>query len=253
VSETSPGDCLRVAAAGDLHCAVGDDRRVAPALERLAGRADLLLLAGDLTTDGQPEQANVLARACGRLELPVFAVLGNHDWHAGRQDELVEVLREGGITVLEGQSATLAVRHTRVGIAGVKGFVGGFSGSHLPDFGEPLLREVYAETTREVEALEHALREVATCPVRLVVMHYSPTLQTLAGESPGIAAFLGSDRLAAPIVQYEPSLVVHGHAHGGTFAGSIGPTPVYNVAVPVMGRETWLFELDLTARGPLVH
>jgi Icc-related predicted phosphoesterase len=183
-----------------------------------------LLLAGDLTTHGEPQQAEVLVEACAALEIPVVAVLGNHDWHANRRDELVSVLEAGGITVLDGSTTTCRVGGTEVGIVGVKGFVGGFPGSHLPDFGEPLLRRVYADTTHEVEALE-----------------------TIVGEPAGIWAFLGSDRLAAPIAEHEPDLVLHGHAHAGTFQGSIGDVPVYNVSVPVMGRDFWLFELDVTA------
>ena len=87
-----------------------------------------------------------LADACAGLDLPVFAVLGNHDCHAGRRDELVGVLQDSGIRVLDRDWASCEVGAVEVGIVGLKGFVGGFPGSHLPDFGEPLLREVYRET-----------------------------------------------------------------------------------------------------------
>jgi Icc-related predicted phosphoesterase len=135
----------------------------------------------------------------------------------------------------------------------VKGFVGGFPGSHLPDFGEPLLREVYRQGSLEVEALDQGLRDVALCPVRIALLHYTPTETTISGEPPGIWAFLGTDRLAGPIAEHEPDIVVHGHAHAGTFEGSIGTVPVYNVSVPVMGRDFWLFELDVSprARAPI--
>jgi Icc-related predicted phosphoesterase len=131
-----------------------------------------------------------------------------------------------------------------VGFVGCKGFVGGFPGSHLPDFGEPLLRQVYRETSLEVEALDRGLREIALCPIRIVLLHYAPTSETIQGEVPGIWAFLGTDRLAAPIAEHEPDMVLHGHAHSGAFQGKIGGVPVYNVSVPVIGREFWLFELD---------
>ena len=138
---------------------------------------------------------------------------------------------------------------TSIGIVGTKGFVGGFPGSSLPDFGEPLLREVYAETTREVEALDRGLKEIAHCQVRIVLLHYAPTAETLAGEPEGVWALLGSDRLAAPIVEHAPDLVLHGHAHAGTFEGRIGESPVYNVSVPVMGKDFWVFDLT-TPRRP---
>jgi Icc-related predicted phosphoesterase len=194
-----------------------------------------------------------LAEACAELEIPVLAVLGNHDWQADRVDELMTVLRTAGIVVLDRSFAICRAAGVDVGVVGVKGFVGGFAGSHLPDFGEPLLRTVYRETTHELEALEQGLREIALCPVRIAMLHYSPTEATIVGEPPGIWAFLGSDRLAAPIAQHEPDLVLHGHAHAGTFAGAVGGVPVYNVSVPVIGRDFWLFELDVSApaRRPL--
>jgi Icc-related predicted phosphoesterase len=241
--------CLRIAAAGDLHY---NEQRREEALETLAGldaRADLLLLAGDLTTHGEPEQAAVLAEACAQLEIPVFAVLGNHDWHANRRDELVAALADGGIRVLDRDWATCEAAGLEVGIVGAKGFVGGFPGSHLPDFGEPSLRSIYRETSREVEALDQGLREIALCPTRIALLHYAPTEATIAGEPPGIWAFLGTDRLAAPIAEHEPDLVLHGHAHAGTFEGAIGNVPVYNVSVPVIGRDFWLFELDVSVRA----
>jgi Icc-related predicted phosphoesterase len=243
----NPTTCLRIAAAGDLHCSEHRREEIAAAVSDLAGRVDIVLLCGDLTTHGEPEQAAVLADACGGLDVPVFAVLGNHDWHANRPDELLEVLHGGGIGVLERDHVVCEVAGIELGLVGVKGFVGGFPGSHLPDFGEPLLRQVYAETTRDVDALDAGLRAIATCQARIVMLHYAPCEATIVGEPPGIWAFLGTDRLAAPIAEHEPSLVLHGHAHAGTFEGTIGQTPVYNVSVPVIGRDFWCFELDVPA------
>jgi Icc-related predicted phosphoesterase len=238
--------CLRIAAAGDLHCSEQRRDEIRDSIAALGDRADLVLLAGDLTTTGEPEQAQVLADACAPLEIPVFAVLGNHDWHANRRDELVMPLQDAGVRVLDRDWACCQVGGTEVGIVGLKGFVGGFAGSHLPDFGEPLLREVYRETSRDVEALDRGLREVALCPTRIVLLHYAPTYKTIVGEGEGIWAFLGSDRLAAPIAEHEPDLVLHGHAHSGTFEGRIGSVPVYNVSVPVIERDFWLFELEVS-------
>jgi Icc-related predicted phosphoesterase len=175
--------------------------------------------------------------------MPVFAVLGNHDWHLNRHEEVSAALRDGGIRLLERDWAVTEVGGVEVGVVGVKGFVGGFAGSHLPDFGEPLLREVYREGGREVAALDRGLREIALCPLRLVLLHYAPTRETLEGEEEGILAFLGTDRLAAPIAEHEPTLAVHGHAHAGSFAGRIGTVPIYNVSVPVIGRDFHVFEL----------
>jgi Icc-related predicted phosphoesterase len=241
--------CVRIAAAGDVHCSERTREEAARAFAGLAGKADLLLLAGDLTTHGEPEQAQVLVDACAPLDIPIFAVLGNHDWHVNRRDDLVRTLTDGGIRVLDRDWVTCAASGHEVGIVGLKGFIGGFPGSHLPDFGEPSLRSIYRETTRDVEALDQGLREIALCPTRIVLLHYAPCEATIIGEPPGIWAFLGTDRLAAPIAEHEPDMVLHGHAHAGTFQGAIGDVPVYNVSVPVIGRDFWLFEIDVPARA----
>jgi Icc-related predicted phosphoesterase len=234
---------IRVAAAGDVHADASRRADLEAAFSGLQGNADLVLLAGDLTTHGRPEEAQVVAQASQLAELPVFGVLGNHDWHSDRADEVNAVMEEAGVRMLDRGWTTCEVGGERVGIVGTKGFVGGFPGSHLPDFGEPLLREVYAETGREVAAIDEGLTATADCDFRIVLLHYSPTLMTLEGERPEIAAFLGSDRLAHPIADHLPDLVLHGHAHAGRFDGTIGSVPVFNVALP-MKREFWVFELS---------
>jgi uncharacterized protein len=234
---------MRIAAAGDVHCHVGTEARTREAFARLRGTADVVLLAGDLTTHGEPEQGRVLADAVRALGLPVLAVLGNHDWHANRTAELIAVLEDAGVRMLDREHAILDVDGVEVGVAGAKGFVGGFPGSHLPDFGEPLLRDCYAETGRDVDALATGLQAIRHCPVRIVLLHYAPITATLEGEPREIWTMLGSDRLAAPIATHEPDLVLHGHAHTGRFEGAIGNVPVYNVSVPVMERDFWVFEV----------
>ena len=233
---------VRIAAAGDIHCAPENRDAVLTAFDAIEGAADVVLLAGDLTTHGEPEQAEILAEACRGVETPVVAVLGNHDLHAERGEELASVLRDAGIELLERSHTT--VGGCGIGIAGTKGFVGGFRGLGLPDFGEPSLRAIYAETTAEVEALGAGLREIALCPFRIALLHYAPIADTLQGEPPEIWTFLGSDRLAAPILEHRPDLVLHGHAHTGRLQGELDGVPVYNVSVPVMGQDFWLFELS---------
>jgi Icc-related predicted phosphoesterase len=225
---------MKIAAAGDVHCAPERRDEIEESFARVGGQADLLLLAGDLTTHGEPDEAHVLARACRDLPIPVVAVLGNLDWHDNRSAEVVKVLQEAGITVLERGWTVCDLDGTQVGVVGTKGFIGGFPDSALPDFGEPILRRVYAETTDEV----------AGCPIRIVLLHYSPTMTTLEGEPRGIWAFLGSDRLARPIAEHTPDLVLHGHGHAGQFEGFIGAVPVYNVSIPVIRRDFWVFELN---------
>jgi len=243
------GSPIRVAAAGDIHASSGERDRLVAAFESLERGTDLLLLAGDLTTCGDPDEAVVLADACRGLDVPVVAVLGNHDWHLNRSQEVAAALGRGGIRMLERSSERFDLHGLDVGVVGMKGFVGGFPDYVLPDFGEPLLREVYAETTKDVAALDRELEAIQDCDVRIVLLHYAPTTTTLEGEPRGIWAFLGSDRLAGPIATHSPDLVLHGHAHAGTLEGYIGRVPVYNVAIQVTQRDFWYFELGPRERA----
>ena len=224
---------VRIAAAGDVHASAATRSRIAEAFAAVEREADLVLLAGDLTTHGEMEQAEVLAEATRGIGVPIVAVLGNHDLHSGHGEEIATILRRAGLRMLDREAIVLELDGQEVGVVGTKGFVGGFSGSQLPDFGEPLLRQVYAETTEEVDAIRRGLQEIAHCPIRIVLLHYAPTSDTLHG-----------DRLASPIAEYRPDVVLHGHAHSGSFEGAIGGVPVYNVAVHVTGRDFYVFELE---------
>jgi Icc-related predicted phosphoesterase len=247
---------LCLAATGDVHCNEERYGELAAAFADVAEHADLLLVAGDLTTHGEPSQAARFADICRTLQLPVFAVLGNHDWHVDRRDDVMAELVAGGIEVLEGAAASVELAGYRVGLAGAKGFVGGFSGASalLADFGEPALRQLHRITSHEVEVLDRGLREIAECEIRIVLMHYSPIPETLVGEPEGIWPFLGSERLAAPIAEHCPDLVLHGHAHEGAAEGSIdaesGQVPVYNVSMETLKRPYRVFELHPKSHPP---
>ncbi len=232
---------VRIAAAGDVHAVEPLRERLGRAFEAAAAECDLILLAGDRTTHGLPEQAAVLGDACSGLAVPVVAVLGNHDHHSGQAGEVADTLARAGVLVLDRGHTVLEVGEVEVGVVGTKGFVGGFPGAEIPDFGEPLLRQIYQETTAEVEALEQGLEAVSGCHKRIVLLHYAPIVDTIVGEPEGIWAFLGSGRLAGPIGMHRPELVVHGHAHHGAAQGAIGTVPVHNVAVHVTGQDFVVF------------
>lgn len=240
---------IKVAAAADIHATEDHGAKLLAAFEGAANEADVILLAGDLTADGETAEAQVLADVCRSLDVPVVAVLGNHDFHLGKEDEIADALRRVGVDVLVRECVTREINGIEVGVVGTKGFVGGFSGSALPDFGESLLRQVYAETTEEVRAIGRGLRRITHCALRIVLLHYAPIEATLEGEPLGIHAFLGSSRLANPIQEYRPDVVLHGHAHAGSFKGGIGEVPVYNVAVHVTQRDFYVFDLEVVTRG----
>ena len=234
----------RIAAAGDVHMRPGLERRFGDQLEELDGAADLLLVAGDLTATGAIDEGEALARALRRAPIAVVAVLGNHDCNLDHHAEIAALLEHAGVHVLGRGRTHYVLPGGSVGVAGTKGFVGGFRESRLPDFGEPLLRQVYGETSAEADAIARGLQAIVHCDVRIVLLHYAPVLDTLEGEPPGIYTYLGSERLARPIAENGADLVLHGHAHAGSFQGCIGDIPVYNVAVHVTGRNFWIVELD---------
>jgi uncharacterized protein len=239
---------IRVAAAGDIHAGPADADRVREAFQQVADQADLILLAGDLTQHGQLDEAAVVAGACSGLDIPVVAVLGNHDWQSDRTGDIARELGAAGVVVLERTHTILPVGGVSVGVAGVKGFVGGF-GQQWANFGEPLFRQAYAETTADVDGLEAGLRAIEGCAVRIALLHYAPVEATLAGEPERLWLVLGADRLAGPIRDHRPHLVVHGHAHHGSFEGELDGVPIYNVAVHVTGRDFWVFDVPADQSG----
>jgi Icc-related predicted phosphoesterase len=235
---------IRVAAVGDVHVGLDSAGRLAPRLAGLADHADLFLLAGDLTHRGRPEEAKVLAEELAGVGVPTIAVLGNHDYHSDEQDAVTEVLEDARIKVLEGDAVVVEVRGRRVGIAGTKGFGGGFPGASASDFGEPEMKAFVGHTKTLAGRLERALGSLHT-DRRIALLHYSPVAETLAGEPREIHAFLGSYLLAEAVDRAGADLVVHGHAHRGSRNGTTaGGVPVRNVAAPVIGRGYEVFHFD---------
>jgi len=228
---------IRVAAVGDVHVGVDSVGSLRPHLEHLREQADLFLLAGDLTKRGSPEETEVLVGEVGGLGLPTFAVLGNHDYHVDQQDRMVDRLESVGVQVVEGRAVRLDVDGTTVGIAGTKGFGGGFLGGCATDFGEPEIKAFVSHGKRLASRLEAALLDVADADARIALVHYSPVEATLAGERAEVYPFLGSYLLAEAIDHAGADLVVHGHSHNGTEQGfTPGGVVVRNVAQPVIGH-----------------
>ncbi|WP_431683210.1 metallophosphoesterase family protein [Kitasatospora sp. KL5] len=245
------GRAVRVAAVGDIHLAPDTAGRYRPAFESLGGTADLLLLAGDLTRHGTVDEARTVAAEVVGLPVPVVAVLGNHDHHHGCPGDVVAVLqKEGGVTVLEGTAVTMAVDGRQVGVAGTKGFGGGFAGRCGSEFGEDEMKAFVRYSRSLADGLRTALDELSACDLRIALTHFSPVPDTLAGEPLEIYPFLGSYLLAEAIDEGGADLAVHGHAHAGTERGmTAGGVHVRNVAQPVIRHAFALYELHPTDRA----
>jgi len=222
---------LRVAAVGDLHVHQNSDESLKALFEKISRTADVLALCGDLTHLGLPEEAEKLANDLRTCRIPVVAVLGNHDYQSGRQEDLKKVLRAAKVTVLE---ETETFQLNGVGFAGAKGFGGGFDKHMLTPFGEDPIKHFVTEAVNESLRLEVALNSLRTDKT-VAILHYSPIAETVVGEPPEIFPFLGSSRLAETIDHFDVNVVFHGHAHHGTFQGkTMRGTPVYNCCMQLM-------------------
>ena len=228
--ETAPRGPFRVAAVGDLHCTKASAGAFAPWLETVNARADVLLLCGDLTDYGLPEEAQVLVKELSVVRVPVLAVLGNHDYESEKQAEVIEILTKGGVRLMAGESHVIG----ETGFVGTKGFAGGFGSHTLGSWGEPMTKRFVQEAVDEAMLLESGLARLRS-PRRIAVLHYAPIAGTVEGEPAAILPFLGCSRLEEPLLRYPVDAVFHGHAHRGTPEGRTrNGVPVYNVALPLL-------------------
>lgn len=223
---------LRIAAIGDIHCTKTSQGALQPLFEQITDCADVLLLCGDLTDYGMPEEAHILAKELASAAIPTLAVLGNHDYEFRKQDEVKQILADAGVAVLDGEACTIQ----GVGFAGVKGFAGGFGRSSLGAWGEDAIKHFVQEAVNEALKLESALANLQT-QERVVLLHYSPLQTTVEGEPPEIFPFLGSSRLEEPLNRYRATVAFHGHAHAGSPEGRTSSNiPVYNVSMPLLKK-----------------
>jgi Icc-related predicted phosphoesterase len=229
----SKRNTIRLAAVADIHCTKTSQGALQPLFAQIAQSADILALCGDLVDYGLPEEARVLAReltAAGKL--PTVAVLGNHDFESGKQDEVRAILTEAGVTMLDGDACEIQ----GISFAGARGFAGGFGRGALAPWGEDVVKAFVHEAVNEALKLESALARLRT-EQRVALLHYSPIQATVEGEPREIFPFLGSSRLEEPLARYPVTAVFHGHAHSGQPEGrTIGGIPVYNVSMNVLRR-----------------
>ena len=224
---------MRIAATADLHFSPERYAKLKDQLDRVRDEADVFVLAGDLTNYGQPSEMEPLLNVLVRLRLPTVAVLGNHDYESGKEEELKRMMVAEGIKVLDGS----AYERDGVGFAGTKGFVGGFGRGVLTAFGEREVKDFVRASIDEALKLERAMSQLRANK-RVVVLHYSPVAETVQGESPEIYPFLGTSRLAEIVDRHGADFVVHGHAHNGTPNGRTATgVPVHNVAITLLEAQ----------------
>lgn len=224
---------MRIAATADLHYSRQSSAILKDQLSAVRDEADVLIVAGDLTNFGKPEEMEPLINILVRLRIPIITVLGNHDYESGNEGELIQMLNSEGVKVLDGTG----YERDGVGFAGTKGFVGGFGRGMLTAFGEPEVKAFVKASIDEALKLERAMAQLRA-PKRVVVLHYSPIAGTVVGEAPEIYPYLGSSRLGEVIDRNGADLVVHGHAHHGTPNGTTtGGIHVHNVAITLLESQ----------------
>jgi Icc-related predicted phosphoesterase len=225
---------IRLAAVGDLHVGENAQQPYRELFRRVSQEADVLALCGDLTNFGKTAEAEILAEDLLACRIPMVGVLGNHDYECGQPQEVCRILHQAGLKLLEGEAYEIE----GVGFAGGKGFIGGYGRNMLTAFGEPAIKAFVQAAIDENLKLESSLRMLKT-ERTVVVVHYSPIAETLAGEPPEIFPFLGSARMGETIDRFDGvRLVLHGHAHSGAYEGRTPRgAPVYNVARPVLARR----------------
>jgi len=224
---------MRIAATADLHFSPQRANTLKEQLAPVRDQADVLVVAGDLTNYGKPEEMEPLVNVLVRLRVPVVAVLGNHDYESDKEAELSRMMSEEGIKVLDGAG----YERDGVGFAGTKGFVGGFGRGVLTAFGEREIKTFVRASLDEAMKLERALAQLRT-PKRVVVLHYSPIAATVNGEAPEIYPYMGTSRLAEVVDRHGADMILHGHAHHGSLCGkTTAGIPVHNVAITLLQQQ----------------
>ncbi len=224
---------MRIAATADLHFSAQTQGLLKEQLGRVRDEADVLVVAGDLTNYGGPQEMEPLVNVLVRLRLPTIAVLGNHDYECGQEAELIRMMTSEGIKVLDGTG----YERDGVGFAGTKGFIGGFGRGVLTAFGEPEIKAFVKASIDEAMKLERAMSQLRSLK-RVVVLHYAPIAATVSGEAPEIYPYLGSSRLAEVVDRHGAELILHGHAHHGSLNGkTTAGIPVHNVAITLLQAQ----------------
>jgi Icc-related predicted phosphoesterase len=224
---------MRIAATADLHFSAQTQGLLKEQLGRVRDEADVLVVAGDLTNYGRPQEMEPLVNVLVRLRVPTIAVLGNHDYECGQEAELIRMMTSEGIKVLDGTG----YERDGVGFAGTKGFIGGFGRGVLTAFGEPEIKAFVKASIDEAMKLERAMSQLRSLK-RVVVLHYAPIVATVSGEAPEIYPYLGSSRLAEVVDRHGAELILHGHAHHGSLNGkTTAGIPVHNVAITLLQAQ----------------
>ncbi len=213
------------------------------------GNADLLVVGGDMN-NGKDEEVNLFLKLVSNVRVPIVVIFGNHDCDANNLIKIKERLSENPlIKILDGEYTEYVLHEKILGIAGVKGYGGGFAPHRIVSRGEVATKSFVEEEDREVEKLRIALSkmEQSSPDFRLVLTHWAAFEETIEGEPKELYVVLGSSRLGDAIMEIGPQLALSGHAHHGA-AGikkARGEVSACNIAYRVNDGKMLLFDFFL--------
>lgn len=113
------GASVRIVLISDLHSHIyGKDQK--PLLDMIKEKEpDIIALAGDIVDDGVPQAGAKLFLQSIADIAPAYYVSGNHEYWSGKCDEIKEMIKGYGVTVLGNGRELLTVNGVKLCICGV--------------------------------------------------------------------------------------------------------------------------------------
>jgi len=199
---------------------------------------DVFLLAGDMINRGNAEEyTNVLDTVEKVLgtDFPVIGCFGNEEYSEVRK-EIISIVGDRMI-FLDEKSTILDSNALKVGIVGTQGSLDKATSWQRRNI--PSVKGVFKRRAKRAASLLKKMKDKVD--YRILLMHYSPCLETCEGEDTKAFSWLGSRKFYSVVVEHQPDLVIHGHVHNSTrHEVSIGTAIVRNVALPAVGSITEL-------------
>jgi Icc-related predicted phosphoesterase len=214
--------------------------------DRVNDIADLFIIGGDMN-DGKSKEVTHFLDLVSGVKIPMVVIFGNHDCDAGDIERIRKELAKNPLmTILDGEYAEYGLNGKKLGIAGTKGFGGGFTPHTIVSRGESVVKDFLEEERHEAEKLETALYQMknATPDFKIALTHWAAFEETIEGEPKELYVMLGSSKLDDVIESANPHLALNGHAHHGPkgIKKARGKFPACNIAYKVNDGKMPLFD-----------
>ncbi|MCX8189199.1 MAG: metallophosphoesterase [Nitrososphaeria archaeon] len=216
---------MKVAAAADIHAPlylkIFEEKldRLFP----LKDKVSLFLLAGDIVDGGKFEYLDKVNVILDKVDVPIFGCFGNNEYE-DREQFVREKL--SNVKFLNDEHVILDLDSYKIDIVGSRGVL------DEPTFWQKKnvlgIEEIYRNRISKLKTIS----KECTGDIKILLLHYPPTLKILKGENPRFLKQMGSNRLEDLIIEF--NVVIVGHAHRGLPYVEVYGTPVYNVSLPLI-------------------